>query len=370
MLRRYLIFFFVLWGCSKSANSPKEGDQYYLRVNVKDYGAIGNGVTNDTRAFEIAMNKADSLKLPVYIPIGVYKVNLLFSHDNLQIIGEKQPGENVTDGSVIFGKIDCNYKKNIIIENIGIDSRKQLSASDDAALTSGGIADTLILNQQFRNLSIIGDGFMGYKHGILCQAGSGISIKNVIVSLFYHGIAIRSSNVRIDSISANYCGNTSIVVKSDHGDNLLTENVSINHVNIKGDPINLYNRGGSILVMSFGDMLSQTRNVTVQNVHSTYGGEACVSIQQVQGVVNNITIQNCQSDFQGDNNTRACFDVTGGSNIIFSNCTSNNSLGYGFRSSGTVHNIRVQNSFEKNSGVGAWTGNYTYLQLNGIEIIK
>lgn len=91
----------------------------------------------------------------------------------------------------------------------------QLGANDDAALTSGVIADTLVLNQQFKNISIIGDGYTTYKHGMLCQAGSGIIIRNVTVSSFHHGIAIRSGDVHIDSVNTYNCGFTSIVVKSD-----------------------------------------------------------------------------------------------------------------------------------------------------------
>lgn len=368
MKRHYLILFIVLCACSKYTPAPSDIAFHY--VNVKDFGAIGDGIIDDSYAFESAMNKADSLKLPVYVPVGIYKARIILPHDNLQIIGQKQPGESVSDGTVILGLINCNYKKNIVIENIGIDSRKQLRATDDAALTSGPIVGKLVLNQQFKNISLIGDGYMAYKHGILCQAGSGITIKNVNVSLFYHGIAIRSSNISIDSVRANNCGFTSIVVKSDLGDNQLTENVSVNHVFINGDPNDAYNRGGTIMITSYGDTSSKTRNITIQNVRSSYGGVACVWIYQNQGVVDNVLVEDCVANGQGDSNTRACFDIAGGSNITFSNCTATNSTGYAFRSTGTVANIKAINCFASNSGVGHWIGTYTYLQLNGIEIIK
>lgn len=123
-------------------------------------------------------------------------------------------------------------------------------------------------------------------------------------------------------------------------------------------------------MVSYGDPQSQTKNVHIQNVVSNYGGEACVKVQQVQGTVNNVLIQNCFAQNQGDNSIRACYDVDGGSDITFTNCTADNSLGYGFRCTGTFRNVRVQHSIEKKSGVGAWTGSFTYLQLNGVEIIK
>lgn len=363
-----LLLSILLWSCYKS-NTPVVTIEL-PHVNVKDYGATGNGITDDTHAFELAMDKADSLKLPVYVPIGIYKARVQLSHDSLKIIGERQPGTDVASGSIIRGLVDCNYKKYVSIENIGIDSRNQLRATDDAALTSGVYANSLVLHQQFKNISIIGDGYMAYKHGILCSVGSDIIIRNVNVSLFYHGIAIRCSNVSIDSVYTNNCGFTSIVVKSDHGDNILTENVSINHVSIKGDPNDAYNRGGVIMITSYGDPASITRNVTVQNVRSSHGGVACVLVYQNQGTVDNVSIQDCSSENQGDISSRACYDVAGGSNITFTNCTAKNSTGYGFRSTGVVNNIRVINCFESNSKAGSWTGKFQYLQLNGIEIIK
>ncbi len=335
-----------------------------------DYGAIGNGISDDTRAFQLAMDKADSLKQIVFVPNGIYKARILLTHDGLQIVGETQPNEEVNTGSIILGKIDCDSKKNILIANLGVDTRNQLDSADEGAITSGESHDSVALNQQFKNLSIIGDGYLAKKHGILCQAGSSIIIKNVIVSYFYHGIAIRSSNVTIDSIYANYCGFTSIVVKSAAELNANTENVSINHVNIKGDPNVLNNRGGAILVQSYENN-SKTNNINIQNVNSIHAGVACVLIQQRKGLVSNVIVQNCISDHQGDMFTRACFDVDGGSNISFSNCTANNSNGYGYRSnSDASNNIKVINCFEKNSIAGNCTGTFTYLQLNGKEIIK
>lgn len=371
MKGQYLLFAFLL-GCSKDhlPDPPKHTIVVdFPCINVKDCGAIGDGQADETAAFAIAMDSANSSKLPIYIPRGVYKTHLKLRHDGLHIIGETNPGASVSDGSIILGLIDCNFKKNVIVESLGIDSRGQLGPTDDAALTSGAIGANDILNQQFKNISIIGDGFFNYKHGILCFAGTGINIRNVTVSYFYHGIAIRSSNVTIDSVYANYCGFTSVIVKSDLGYNTLTENVSLNHIDVKGDPLNPYNRGGAVMVSSYSAN-SITQNVSIQNVKSYAGGVACVLVQQKNGTIKNVSITNCTSDGQGDASNRACYDVSGGSQITFFNCNAVNSNGYGFRSTGLVDNIKVINSYESNSKMGSWIGTFKYLQLNGIEIIK
>ena len=43
-------------------------------VNAKDFGAVGNGVTDDTAAIQAAMNFARDNNLDLYIPAGVYVV--------------------------------------------------------------------------------------------------------------------------------------------------------------------------------------------------------------------------------------------------------------------------------------------------------
>jgi hypothetical protein len=373
MQKCWVVAILLLGGCSKSTVTI---DSPLLppivpppSINVRNYGATGNGSSDDTKAFNLAMDAADSLHLPVFVPIGFYKVAIVLSHDGLSIIGEQQPGEHLTGGTVIIGKISCNNKRNISITNLGIDPRGQLQAVDAGALISGNGIDSVPLHQKFNQISLIGDGFSGYKHGILCQTGSDISIKNIIVSNFYHGIAIRSSNILVDSIQAISCGFTSVVVKSAETYNSHIYNVSVNHVTISGNPNDAYSRGGLILIQSYED-ISKTENILVQNINSTNGGISCVAVEQAKGIVDNVTISNCTSQGQGDANTRACYDVIGGSNITFSNCSAVNSLGFGYRSTGAVHNIRVVNSNERNSGIGPWTGTFTYLQLNGIEIVK
>lgn len=371
-MRKILPVIILLFGCRKKADVPAPHPVLTivpLSVNVKDYGARGDGSTDDTQAFNLAMAAADSLHLPVFVPNGFYKASVLLSHDGLTILGQQQPAAQLTDGTVIIGKINCNNKKNILITNLGIDSRGQLQPVDGGALVSGHGIDSMPLHQQFNHISLMGGGFFDYMHGILCQTGSDIVIKNITVSRFFHGIAVRASNVVIDSVDAVSCGFTSVVVKSAETYNAHTYNVLVDHVNITGDPNDVYSMGGLVLVQSYED-ISKTENITVRNINSTHGGVACVAVEQAKGTVNNITISECSSTEQGDSQVRACYDVSGGSNITFTNCTSIRSRGVAFRATGNVSNVRVVNSHESGSGAGGWSGTFSYLQLNGVELIK
>lgn len=364
---RYYITLFILVGCTKTTSTFYDQIPTIV-INVKQYGAKGDGISNDSAAFSNAMKDAKLMHLPLFIPNGYYNTNLILTADSLKIIGESQPDELLESGTIIKGFINCNSKKNILITNLGIDSRGKL-ANEVAALNSGYGLDSSKLYQVFSNITLLGDGYIDYKHGILCQNGGNNLIRNIIISKFYHGIAIRSSNINIENIKVISCGFTSIIVKSANSSNAHVENVNINNINIIGNPSNVYEMGGAILVQSYNNE-SKINNIQINNIKCTYAGIACVAVQQVNGKIEDIIINNCISKNQGDNMDRACFDFDGGSNIIVSNCLAQNSNGYGYRSSIKTQNIQVINCFEKSSKICPWIGNFNFLQLNGIVIKK
>ena len=350
--------------CIKSTHSVSN-----KTINLKDFGAIGNGIANDSLPFSLAMHAAHDQQLPLFIPNGKYRVRLQLSYDSLELIGESQPDTAMKSGVVIIGLLDANFKRHISVRNLGIDSRGQLLPTDDAALTSGADAENDNLFQHFSNITIVGDGYRDYKHGVLCFAGQQVTLKNLHVVHFYHGIALRSSNITVDSATIDYCGFTSVVAKADLGMNRVTENIRISNITINGDATDVYRRGGAVMVQSFSPS-SVTRNVRIENIVSHTGGVATVLVEQRGGQLSNVSISNCKSFFTGDDPTRAAFDVQGGAGIHFSNCTSSNATGIGYRSEGNVADVTVVNSFEQKSAVAPWKGKFKYLQLNGIELVK
>jgi len=60
-----------------------------LVINVKDYGAVGNGSTDDTTALNTAKAAAVSSNLPLFFPPGTYKITsaLVWTDDGLEVIG-------------------------------------------------------------------------------------------------------------------------------------------------------------------------------------------------------------------------------------------------------------------------------------------
>lgn len=335
-------------------------------VNVMEQGARADGISDDSPAFEKAMHLADSLKLPVLVPAGKYRADIQIAYDGIQLVGQAQPGWNFSQGTIIIGTINCNNKKYVEIRNLGIDGRNIKTA---AALTSGDGIDSVELFQKFEQISLLGSGYHAYNHGILCQTGRKIFIRNVLVKDFYHGIAIRSGGVAIDSVEAISCGFTSIIIKSAESKNRYTRDVTIKNVIVSGNANNPFERGGTILVQSYEDN-SITENIYIAKVKSRDAGVSAIAVDESKGKVRNVLIEDCQALNQGDVAERACFDIRGGSNITLKNCSSSQARGTGFRCSGVTEKVRAEHCYESGSGVRPWWGSFSYLQLNGQEIIK
>jgi hypothetical protein len=91
-----------------------------ISINVKDFGAVGNGVADDSAAIQAAFNKAASLQVNaqyagsslfvvgspiVYFPIGVYRVNTKINvTDALRYVGMAGDGKSLIVGNTSLTK--------------------------------------------------------------------------------------------------------------------------------------------------------------------------------------------------------------------------------------------------------------------------
>jgi hypothetical protein len=102
-------------------------------VSVKDFGATGNGTTDDTIAIQAAINTANLTGRVVYAPPGNYKITgtLNIYYDGLKLVGDGELGTKfnfypTTDNQKLFniyhasGTGSYDYIYDIHLENFGV----------------------------------------------------------------------------------------------------------------------------------------------------------------------------------------------------------------------------------------------------------
>ena len=101
----------------------------HLMISVKDFGAKGDGATDDTQAFKNAITKCNETKKTLYIPSGNYLItSSLGEVTNFSILGEKFASEDYYGTLITY--TGTNYLLNIgrshctIISNIGFIGNK------------------------------------------------------------------------------------------------------------------------------------------------------------------------------------------------------------------------------------------------------
>lgn len=119
-------------------------------INVRDFGAKGDGTTNDSTAIGAALAYAATVSKGVYFPGGTYKLNtglLIENADNISIFGD---GRNK---SVLYSSIHMHVFRMVECSNVDVFDLGFTSAVDES--TSG---NTLQIEDcshcSFRNLKI------------------------------------------------------------------------------------------------------------------------------------------------------------------------------------------------------------------------
>ena len=99
------------------------GDTHKTGVrSVKDFGAIGNGVADDTHAILRAVAAG-----PAYLPPGTYRVSDLTLPDGATLTG-------AGPSSYIHGAVRCGSAVSLTALKVGIAGTPFLSASDGATV--------------------------------------------------------------------------------------------------------------------------------------------------------------------------------------------------------------------------------------------
>lgn len=185
-------------------------DKGSLVTSVKDFGAVGDGTTDDTAAIQNAINSlplnpaGDGILSPlgyanggtIYIPRGRYKVSsTLTLRRGVRITGEGRESSQLisyTAGSVLKYLDSGRYVQDeIVVENLSIWQDASVASTSGAAIeVSFGSVSPPSTNLVCRNLIING----GYR-GVMLGAGIWSSMDNCNVSnCVTNGVEIQLTN--------------------------------------------------------------------------------------------------------------------------------------------------------------------------------
>lgn len=141
----FLLGFLAIWGVSKVQQIGKEGLPFAVlsvqaqgTYNVKDYGAKGDGVTDDTSAVQSAIDDCSTSGggVVLFPRPGTYILNRIYLKDNVTLKLDGIQMEDVvlrgTDESTIAGYIVAEDVNNIGIEGPGTIDRGMGGSEDPA----------------------------------------------------------------------------------------------------------------------------------------------------------------------------------------------------------------------------------------------
>ena len=187
-------------------------------LNVIDYGATGNGITDDAAAIQAAINAAQTAKGSVYLPTGAYKINSKLTISSpIGFIGEANLIQNVGDrrGTYLIKGADV-----IAIE---ITSSAGSTLRDFAVVGSGtdttqGIKLTQCGRSKLERVSVVECG----SHGIEYNDGNLSSFKDIYVlgnkgdGFLVNGAATPNTNAAV-FINIDCRSNTGIGFNNSNG---------------------------------------------------------------------------------------------------------------------------------------------------------
>jgi len=107
-------------GTGAAATTTTVGAKLRQIVNIKDYGAVGDGIADDTLAVQRAITNSTGA---VYIPAGTYLITGVTLTAGKQLIGENRATSILKLGAALngAGMINAVYADGIVVENLTLD---------------------------------------------------------------------------------------------------------------------------------------------------------------------------------------------------------------------------------------------------------
>ena len=162
-------------------------------ANIMDYGAVGDGIADDTSAIQVALNSGAK---SVYVPAGTYLITALTITSEMVVYGEGKLMRNAVASSPMINITTSNVEiDGLKFDGAGAGSTIGVGNSAEVAIKATGTDSTAqITNIKIQNTVI--DGVAGV--GIRCDFANNCIIENnIIENCGYAGVLCLSI---IDSV--------------------------------------------------------------------------------------------------------------------------------------------------------------------------
>ncbi|EPD9230945.1 glycosyl hydrolase family 28-related protein [Escherichia coli] len=353
---------FTTSGKSVQAELNKFGTGYKV---PEDFGAIGDGVADDTAPIDAAIAYCSARGIPLRVPAKSYVYNGGIISLPIAIIGDKVPEYDPTtnmmaNGSIIIGRLRFSSAQ-VIIENLGV-KRPSGSAGDSLILSANNVPGA---SARVRNVVASGNAPKDLFHCCLVEGYDSAVISDIVCGYNLFGLAIKSRNVTANGVSTYSC-DTGVIIKSD-AEFSTASDVTVSNVVNKGQGV--CSQGIWIIATT-----AELRRINISNITSTdsiYNLRISSSNVAADVVIDNA---NLSSASVGE------VQIDGGSagglyNVVLSNFSATNAVklaAIGFCEQITVSNFYgsikatapIDTAFEVSSGVGIFVGSNINLAVN------
>lgn len=293
-------------------------------LNVKDYGAKGDGLTDDSEAIQKAIDEASALKKRLLFPksSNPYRINsTLIIRDNTSILGY---------GATLF--MPSQDRPKIMLSS---EANKYTSDISIEGLTFNSVNDKKGIHYELNSLT-------SNVQAIYFQGVDTLTLKNVQMNNMYNGLKLNASETGIPSVK------------------IMVDNLQIfnSRTPVYVDGTNDFTMRNSILDAGGGAthwlhcvyINADTSNFILDNVkfiNSPGGGITIGSSYEERAEPTNIVIKNCLFE-----NSKRAINVYGATNITISNSSiSQCQLGLALHevSNLSINNLSIDDAIANNS---------------------
>ena len=352
---------------TKAHNRMIEG----AAVNVKDYGAVGDGVTDDTAAIQAAVNVASASGLTLFIPASTgYVISGVNIGSNTVIEGEGYGSKLIFKsgtGSPIrmlaINGFTGLLKENISIRNVHMAGSVVADGFDEfrPLLYMFGVKNVIVENCWF--IGFQGDG-IGIVHTSSTEPNENITIQNCVFDGVNkdnrNGISvIGCDKLTIDNNIFKNITRSNMPGAIDIEPNTGYTFVKLNAVTVSNNRFD--NIGGNVGAMAMflpvpsEDFTEHPKNITIENntFSDVFRGIHCTQIQTANvddsDPFINLTILNNKVDTASDRGfwLYGLNGVTMEGNSFY-NCANGNRIGWSDTHRGCNNVLLRNNTFEEN----------------------